>query len=176
MTTYTFTLPKKENSAKIYKDALMERVITAYPWMTVESKFDYPYSNDGIEYAGAGDMITLGLSKTHNVSWLPKCANTCPLAACCLNYNPADSVNYNLETEFFAAMKALENYASMNNPFKKDYDFEDEFGTPIRIFDNFVQIGYEVIPIATGSLNYLKPKTKKIIIDITIKIKSRGLF
>ena len=62
--------------------------------------------------------------------------------------------------------------------FAPDYmdDFEDEFGTPIRIFDNFVQIGYDIIPIMPGSLNHLKPKTKKTIIDITIKIKNNGWF
>ena len=76
---------------------------------------------------------------------------------------------YNLESEFFKALNGLSSYA-------KDYDFEDEFGTPIRIFDNFVQIGYEVIPITPGSLNHLKPKTKKTIIDITVKIKNNGWF
>ena len=138
MKSYTFTLPKNTKSAKTYKESLMDRVINAYPWMTVESKSDYPSCSYGIEYAGAGDIITLGLSKTHNIGWLPKeCANC---------------------------------------PFDVDYDFKDEFGTPVKIFDNFVQIGYEVIPIAFGSLNYLKPKTKKTIIDITINIKKRGLF
>ena len=73
-----------------------------------------------------------------------------------------------LENEFFTFAR---NYSSL----AKDYDFEDEFGTPIRIFDNFVQIGYEVIPIVPGSLNHLKPKTKKTIIDITIKLKNFGL-
>lgn len=79
------------------------------------------------------------------------------------------SNKYNLEDEFFKALAKISSFA-------KDYDFEDEFGTPIRIFDNFVQIGYEVIPITPGSLNYLKPKTKKTIIDITIKIKNNRLF
>ena len=78
MKSYTFTLPKNTKSAKTYKESLMERVINAYPWMTVESKSDYPSCSYGIEYAGAGDIITLGLSKTHNIGWLPKeCAN-CP--------------------------------------------------------------------------------------------------
>lgn len=76
---------------------------------------------------------------------------------------------YNLEDEFFKALAGISSFA-------KDYDFEDEFGTPIRIFDNFVQIGYEIIPITPGSLNYLKPKTKKTIIDITVKIKNNGWF
>lgn len=171
MKTYTFTLPKKENSAKIYKDALMERIITAYPWLTIDSSFDYPKSNFGIEYAGAGDTITLGLSKKHNVSWLPKTCSNCPLASKCYKID-----NYNLETEFFKALDALDAYAKKNYPFDLDYDFKDIYGTPIKIFHNFVQIGYDIIPIAPGSLNYLKPETKKTIINLTIKVKNNGWF
>lgn len=88
---------------------------------------------------------------------------SCPAGTKC-PFNISD-----LEDEFFKFMSALSVTA-------KDYDFEDEFGTPIRIFDNFVQIGYDVIPITPGSLNHLKPKTKKTIIDITIKLKNSGLF
>lgn len=171
MKTYTFTLPKKENTAKTYKESLMKRVVTAYPWMTVESKSDYPSCDYGIEYAGAGDYITLGLSKTHNIGWMPKECASCPFK--CWGDNV---INFDLETEFYNAMNALNLYAKENYPFIKDYDFEDEFGTPIKIFDNFVQIGYDIIPIATGSLNYLKPKTKKTIIDIVIKIKNKNWF
>lgn len=171
MKTYTFKLPKNNKTADIYKESLMKRVVNAYPWLTVESNYDYPKCTYGIEYAGAGDYITLGLSKTHNIGWLPKECAECPFK--CF----ADgSINFDLEKEFFNALSALDIYAKKNYPFKKDYVFEDEFGTPIKIFDNFVQIGYDIIPIATGSLNHLKPKTKKTIIDITIKIKNRGLF
>lgn len=166
MKTITFKLPKNNNSAKTYKEKLMDRVINAYPWMTVESKGDYPYCNRGIEYAGANDIITVGLSKTHNIGWLPAGSYVFD----------TDNSNFDLETEFFAAINALDIYAKKNYPFIKDYDFEDEFGAPVKIFDNFVQIGYEIIPIATGSLNYLKPKTKKLILDITIKIKKNGWF
>lgn len=170
MKTYTFKLPKKHDAAKAYKDALIERTITAYPWLTIDSKFDYPKSNYGIEYAKENDYITLGVSKKHNISWLPAACATCPFK--CFDN---DTVNFDLETEFFKAINALDLYAKANCPFK-DYDFEDEFGTPIRIFDNFIQIGYEVIPIVPGSLNYLKPNTKKLVINITINLKKRGLF
>ena len=64
----------------------------------------------------------------------------------------------------------------MNYPFDLDYDFEDIYGTPIKIFHNFVQIGYDIIPITPGSLNYLKPETKKTIINLTIKVKNNGWF
>lgn len=166
MKTYTFTLPKNNNTAKTYKEKLMDRMITAYPWLTAESKIDYPRHDYGIEYAGAGDMITLGVSKTHDIGWLPEGSYAFT----------TDNYNFDLETEFFNAIKAVDLYAKKNYPFAKDYDFEDEFGTPIKIFDNFVQIGYDIIPIATGSLNHLKPKTKKLILEITIKIKNRGWF
>lgn len=161
MKTYTFKLPKNNKTAKTYKEVLMDRVVTAYPWMTVESKTDYPKHSFGIEYAGANDLITLGISKTHNIGWLPN--NT---------YAFTNNCEFDLETEFFDAIKVLDLYAKKNYPFAKDYDFTDEFGTPVKIFDNFIQIGYEVIPIAMGSLNHLKPKTKKIVLDITIKIKN----
>ena len=54
-------------------------------------------------------------------------------------------------------MNALDIYAKKNYPFKKDYDFDDEFGTPIKIFDNFVQIGYEISTVyrITRCLGYI---------------------
>lgn len=141
MTTYTFSLPKKNKntiSANTYKESLADKILNAYPWL--DSKKDtkkeiidlYMISNPIPKFYTANDFLTN---------------------------------KYNLESEFFNALTSLSSYA-------KDYDFKDEFGTPIRIFDNFVQIGYEVIPITPGSLNYLKPKTKKTIIDITVKIKN----
>ena len=171
MKKYTFTLPNNNDTAKKFKNQMMEKVITAYPWLTIDSKFDFPKSDIGVEYAKAGDAITLGVSKTHNVSWAPKECLKCPFS--CLKDNV---INFNLDTEFPLAMAALNKYAMEVIPFKKDYDFEDEFGTPIKIFDNFVQIGYEIIPIKYGSLNHLKPTTKKTIIDIVIKIKNNGLY
>ena len=48
MKTYTFKLPKNNNSADIYKEKLMKRVINAYPWLTVESNYDYPKCDFGV--------------------------------------------------------------------------------------------------------------------------------
>lgn len=142
ITTYTFTLPKKNNNANTYKESLADKMLNAYPWLggkkEKKTTFDL-YMIDSIPnntYYTANDFL---------------------------------SNKYDLEDEFFKALAGLSSFA-------KDYDFEDEFGTPIRIFDNFVQIGYEIIPIIPGSLNHLKPKTKKTIIDITIKIKNNGWF
>ena len=170
MKTYTYTLPKDNNSANTFKNKLMERMITAYPWLTIDSKFDFPKSDCGVEYASGDDMITLGLSNTHNVSWLPKKCINCPFSCC------NGATNFNLEKEFPLAMAALHKFAIEHIPAHKDYDFETEFGVPVKFFGNFVQIGYNIIPFELGSLKYIKPEVKKIIIDITITIKNSGLY
>lgn len=114
MKTYTFKLPKNNKTADIYKESLMKRVVNAYPWLTVESNYDYPKCTYGIEYAGAGDYITLGLSKTHNIGWLPKECAECPFK--CF----ADgSINFDLEKEFFNALSALDIYAKKNYPLRR---------------------------------------------------------
>ena len=33
MKTYTFTLPKKNNSANNYKESLADKILNAYPWL-----------------------------------------------------------------------------------------------------------------------------------------------
>ena len=75
-----------------------------------------------------------------------------------------------LYDEFADAMLWLNDYAE-KGAFSADYDFTDMFGTPIKIFHNFVQIGYDIIPIAPGSLDHLKKETKKTVMEIIIKIK-----
>lgn len=170
MKKYTFTLPKNNNTAKSYKNTLMNRIITAYPWMTVESKYDNTQHGTGIQSATGGDMITVGLDRYNDVSWLPEMCKNCPFMF------DGNVTNFDLEKEFFAAIEALNSYAMEHCPFDADYDYKDVFGTPVKIFDNFVQIGYDIIPISRGSLDHLKKETKKKVIEITINIKTRGLF
>lgn len=80
------------------------------------------------------------------------------------------SGNWFTDAVFCSSMEWLGEYAK-HNSLSDEYDFEDIFGTPIKIFNNFVQIGYDIIPIAPGSLNHLKKETKKTVLEILIKIK-----
>lgn len=171
MNTYTFTLPKNIIKANTYKNKLINRIVNAYPWMTIDSKHDYPYSDIGIEYMRPGDAFSVGISNTHNISWLPK-----------ETFNVADLIgiqNYNLETEFEAAINALTKYANTHYPFyvEKGYDYKDMFGRPVKIFDDFVQIGYDIIPRKDSYyFTNMKPEMKKTIIDIVIKVKNNTCF
>lgn len=66
------------------------------------------------------------------------------------------------------------NALSNHNYFEKDdYDFEFA-GLPVKVYDTFIQVGYDLIPInASDAFFYgFTPKKKKIIIDIIIKVNS----
>jgi len=72
---------------------------------------------------------------------------------------------------FYKACEFLSKY----NSGKDEYDYELADGTPVRIFDDEIQIGYDVIPfdyILTPSkyAQFFTPKKKKLIIDIAIKM------
>lgn len=70
----------------------------------------------------------------------------------------------------YAAKKYNKKYLSFSN-YYDEYDFEID-GTPIRIFDDMIQIGNHMIAKNASSnyYNNLSPSLKKIIINITIKI------
>lgn len=56
-------------------------------------------------------------------------------------------------------------------PSYDDYDFELGDGTPVKIYSDFIQVGYDIIP--RNSFTYfadLTPKKKKTIIEIITKI------
>lgn len=77
-----------------------------------------------------------------------------------------DAPKYDYDN-FNAAMNYLANLGN------DSYDFELTDGTPIKIFDDEIQIGYTIIPIQKYSYKSFldfTPKTKKTIIDIYIKL------
>ena len=58
---------------------------------------------------------------------------------------------------------------------KDEYDFELSDGTPVRIFDDEIQIGYTLIPMEwlidpNEYISAFTPKKKKMIIDIAVKL------
>lgn len=80
--------------------------------------------------------------------------------------------SYDSYTDFLTAM----NYLANLEKYKDTYDFELSDGTPVKIFDDEIQIGFDLFPI-NKSYSYknflsLAPKTKKTIIDIYIKLNN----
>lgn len=148
MKTYTFTIPKKETVENQYKSFLIDNILKKNPWF-MEKK------------------------ETKPIFKLENFISSIDLSNYSYDYN-----NYNsniVEDDFINLIAGMKNYIDLN-PFDKDYDFKNIFGEPVKIFDNFIQIGYEIIPVKSGMFSFLKPKTKKIVIDILIKVKSTKTF
>lgn len=79
------------------------------------------------------------------------------------------SLDFSKYSEF---KKALDFILSYDN-YDDSADFYLPDGTPVRIFDDEIQIGYELIPMRMFSekkYNSLSKKTKKAIIDLYINI------
>lgn len=75
--------------------------------------------------------------------------------------------------DFDAFLDAMTYLANMDT-LKDTYDFELIDGTPVKLFSDEIQIGYDLIPIKNNytyaDFTALKPKAKKTIIDIYIKL------
>lgn len=77
--------------------------------------------------------------------------------------------------DFISACMFLDNYKKTHIFGKDEYDFELPDGTPVRIFDDEIQIGYEIYDFDSLLIpkfyTTIPEKKKKIIIDIAIKLK-----
>ncbi len=91
--------------------------------------------------------------------------------------NEANSINGIKINDFIDACAFLSNYKTSYayDSGKDEYDFELSDGTPVRIFDDEIQIGYTLIPMdwlidPELYISTFTPKKKKMIIDIAVKL------
>lgn len=79
------------------------------------------------------------------------------------------SLDFNKYTDF---IKAIEFLSSLDN-YDDSADFYLEDGTPVRIFEDEIQVGFTLIPlrkISKNAYDKLSKKNKKAIIDLVINI------
>lgn len=90
---------------------------------------------------------------------------------------PTFKTYYDFDSDYLKAINLLDNYGKRYGTYtnRDEYDYEID-GTPVRIWDNMMQIGYHIIPTNASSTYYigLKPAVKKLIVDITIKISNHN--
>lgn len=162
-TNFIITLPNKTEDPKgILKNFLAKRIMNKYSHLTVAG-IDNPINAYGIQYAGPKDAFTFGASDKHDVSWIAEAfADRVP------TYK-----NFNLYSEFFSAMDALDKYAKSEKAKKDNFDGM-LFDKPYKVYDSFVQIGNKIIPKYNESYfnNNFDDDYKTDLTLITIKIKS----
>jgi len=148
---------------KYFKKALIETLMDKYPWVSVAG-LDSPYSTTsgrtikGVQYAGAGDAITFGTAKSHDVNWTNDLnwfnqGEYKPIYDLAKDYN---KVMDNL-AEFAEARKPKPVHQSCNciicgKLIKPSYNKIYVDGKEVEIYDNFIKIGYNLFP------RYTKPE------------------
>jgi hypothetical protein len=92
----------------------------------------------------------------------------CPFAK-----KPFDLNNYDGLTEFDLAMRKINAYAKWLEEQEEDPGYDFLYGnTPVRIYQNFIQIGNSIFALndITSTLNRFSEKKKDNIINIIINI------
>lgn len=158
MKNFTITLPnKKADPEGVYKDYLLKRLLLSYPELTIDGvdTDETPYS---YQHIGPNNRIIFGANyfSSCDVSKYRSC-KYCPFAE--------DIKNYDIATDFERAMKKLDEYYKEKKGYKKLYDFTLSDGTPVKEYQNYIQIGYKLIPKNNirYTLNHLSDKDRKII-------------
>lgn len=170
MKTFTITLPnEKADSTGIYKNYLLKRLLTSYPELVIDG-IDTEESPYSYQYLGPNNRIVFGSQYYSN-------ADVCKYKEC--KYCPfsEEEENYNIATDFELAMKKLDRYYKEKYGYKKLYDFKLADGTPVKEYQNFIQIGYKLIPKNNirYTLNNLSDRDKKNIYNFIVIINNTEL-
>lgn len=83
---------------------------------------------------------------------------------------------YTKNTEYDGIKKCIEFFYA-NHPSKKGYDFKLPDGTPVKLFSNEIQIGYDLIPLNNFTkkiYDALSEECKKNIVEITVELQKKN--
>ncbi len=173
--TYKFAveLPTKaQDPSGYYKKGLVDKLVNKYPWLKVAGIDDPYYTKNGkyirgIDYAGAGSVMTFGTAKNHDVNWVER-----PDYVREKGYTPI----YNLVKDWNTVVNRLDAFANEKKPvYRPTYNYSTSSvsynigGDVIEVFDNFIKIGYHIIPRNPRQAEYYllsQPSVTKVIVTI----------
>ena len=177
MKSFTIQLPtyKLDNNGTV-KNRIMQAIQEKLPfakWHGIHTE-ESPLS---VCYAGPEDY--LGITKLKDNVYFHalnkkffdpcrKCTALCPFAK-----KPFSLNNYDGLTEFDLALRKIEKYAKWLAEQEEDPGYDFLYGnTPVRIYQNFIQIGNSIFPLnnINSTLNRFKKEKKDNFINIIINI------
>lgn len=166
MKAFTITLPnKKANPNGEYKNYLLGRLLSSYPELAIDG-IDTEETPFSYQYIGPNDRIRFGADyySSCDVAKYKKC-----------RYCPFESgENYNMATQFELSMKRLDDYVKAKRNYEPFYDFRLDDGTPVKEYNNFIQVGYRLIPKNNlrGFYHNLPKKEQTVINNIIVMINN----
>ncbi len=171
--TYNFAveLPTKAQDPNgFYKKGLVNKLINQYPWLKVAGLDDPHYTKSGryirgIDYAGPESVLTFGTAKNHDVNWVER-----PDYVREKGYTPI----YNLAKDWTKVVSRLKAFANAKKPvYNRVSNSASTYfvvaGCPVEVFDNFIKIGYTIIPRFPKASDYdlfSRKEVTKVIITI----------
>lgn len=114
------------------------------------------------------NIISANIRK--NNPWIEQKSNTKNININIHHPKKVYTLDFNDYDDVFDAIKYIYGYKKE----KPLYDFKLADGTPVKMFSDEIQIGYDLIPLTSFTREYygmLSESTRKHIIDITIDIK-----
>lgn len=166
-----------------YKKAILDRIRREYPWLTVAGLSD-PYRTpkgniiNGVQSAGAGNLLTFGTAKHHDVNWVRRAE-----FAAERGYTPI----LNPVTNWNSVVNHLHAFAMDKKPYLPTYDRfsrrdaayalgNDRYligGNNVTITRDFVYVGNQALPrTITPTVYYALPtSTRKTLAGIALIIE-----
>ena len=160
MEQFTITMPNKKADPKgVYKNYLLKRLLLSYPELVIDG-IDTEESNSSYQFVGPNDKVYFG-------PCINPYADVCKYCSMRKSSLFADVENYNIATDFERAMKKLDDYYNRKLGYKKLYDFTLKDGTPVKEYQNFIQIGYKLIPKDNiyNTIRFMSDRDKTIILN-----------
>lgn len=178
MKSFTINLPKYNLDNKgTVKNRIMKAIEEKLPFAKWHGVHTEEHPDLSIAYAGPEDY--LGITNLKDTVYFHalnkkffdpcrKCTALCPFAK-----KPFDLNNYDGLTEFDLAMRKINAYAKWLEEQEEDPGYDFLYGnTPVRIYQNFIQIGNSIFALndITSTLSRFSEKKKDNIINIIINI------
>lgn len=178
MKSFTINLPKYNLDNKgTVKNRIMKAIEEKLPFAKWHGIHTEEHPDLSVAYTGPEDY--LGITNLKDTVYFHalnkkffdpcrKCTALCPFAK-----KPFDLNNYDGLTEFDLAMRKINAYAKWLEEQEEDPGYDFLYGnTPVRIYQNFIQIGNSIFALndITSTLNRFSEKKKDNIINIIINI------
>ena len=170
MKHFTISLPNsKVDSKGEYKNFLLKRLLQSYPELVIDG-IDTEESPYSYQYVGPSERILFGPCP-YSIADVCRYRNKFQYLPIIEEDNIED---YNIATNFERAMRKLDKYYKEKYGYKKLYDFKLADGTPVKEYQNFIQVGYNLIPKNNmyNYLNNLSEENKITIINFIVTINN----
>lgn len=178
-------LPSKvQDSAGALKSKIMNTIAEKYPFLSWHGIDCEECPLNSVNYAGPEDYLTFGINKDAHFAALnkrffkPTYCNKCTYNSIPLELDPNYAgvpKFYNAATQLDEAMYRLHEYAKFVKSEQENKGFDFKYlGQPVKIYPNFIQIGYTIIPFDNYRMHFnsFENSQRQNIVNIIIKISN----